>query len=142
MADGSTLCAPSDVLARAGELWFDPVGASSWQKRPGAGLTEEVLASVKLCNADLRRQMLENVVLAGGARSMTGLETRLTKELVDSVPGSIRPGTVPLPDYMPANTFRNAAFVGGTILAKTVFPLNQYVTKRDYHEHGPSLRTG
>ena len=32
-----------------------------------------------------------------------------------------------------------APFIGGAILAKTVFPQNQHVTKYDYHESGPSV---
>jgi hypothetical protein len=67
------------------------------------------------------------------------------------------------PEYMPENTLkcvrcacwlqpcvllltwrwrlftRYAPFIGGAILAKTVFPQNQHVTKHDYHEHGPSI---
>jgi actin-related protein len=63
------------------------------------------------------------------------------------------------PEYMPENTLRYvsyavvqrpavltrcplrsyAPFIGGAILAKTVFPQNQHVTKYDYHESGPSI---
>ena len=70
------------------------------------------------------------------------------------------------PEYMPENTLRcgplilrmllthacthaspcltpgcfcsYASFIGGAILAKTVFPQNQHVTKHDYHEMGPT----
>jgi hypothetical protein len=34
---------------------------------------------------------------------------------------------------------RYAPFIGGAILAKTVFPQNQHITKHDYHEFGPSV---
>ena len=36
-------------------------------------------------------------------------------------------------------TLSYAPFIGGAILAKTVFPQNQHVTKYDYHESGPSI---
>ena len=45
------------------------------------------------------------------------------------------------PEYMPPNTLSFAPFVGGAILAKTVFPQNQHVTKHNYHETGPSVVT-
>ena len=132
LPDGTSLTLPPSVLARAGELWFDPAGASTWRARPGAGLADEILASVGQCSHDFRRQLLENVVLTGGGSSMRGLEARLTKELTEAAPNTMRPGTVPLPEYMPPNTLRHAAFMGGTIVAKTVFPTHQHISKRDY----------
>lgn len=124
---GGTSCSlPPSILARAGELWFDPTG------RPGAGLGDEVLASVGLCGHDFRRQLLENVVLTGGGSATTGLEARLTRELTEGAASTVRPGTVPLPEYMPPNTMRHAAFMGATIVAKTVFPTHQHISKRDY----------
>lgn len=70
-----------------------------------------------------------------------------------------RQSIVQSPEYMPENTLRCAAaraaappptdtpsllvsyapFIGGAILAKTVFPQNQHVSKYDYHEAGPSV---
>jgi hypothetical protein len=93
---------------------------------------DEILASVGQCNPDVRRQLLENVVLTGGGSSMRGLEARLTKELTEAAPNTMRPGTVPLPEYMPPNTLRHAAFMGGTIVAKIVFNTHQHISKRDY----------
>jgi actin-related protein len=40
-------------------------------------------------------------------------------------------------DALPLRSY--APFIGGAILAKTVFPQNQHVTKYDYHESGPSI---
>lgn len=43
------------------------------------------------------------------------------------------------PEYMPENTLRNSAWMGGAILAKVVFPQNQHITKAEYDESGPPI---
>ena len=78
--------------------------------KPAAGLTDELLISVKACINDYRRQMcvlrgagalplrtdadaarLESVLLCGGGSRMKGLDTRLLRELTAAAPATVRP---------------------------------------------------
>ena len=114
LPDGAMLSVPSLALASVGEALFDPCGMTG---TPQAGLTEELLTSVKACLHDQRRQMcvrqakalllacvatlgltrvlltfrLESVILCGGGRAMAGLDSRLLKELTAAAPAHIRP---------------------------------------------------
>ena len=54
LPDGKTITVPANALACAGEAVFDP---RSMTGKPAAGLTDELLISVKACINDYRRQM-------------------------------------------------------------------------------------
>ncbi|EEH53858.1 actin superfamily [Micromonas pusilla CCMP1545] len=74
-----------------------------------------------------------------GARSGVGLGRRITSDLHDLMPPTARPVEAGAPEYAHALTGQYASWFGGAILAKVVFPLNQYVTKVDYQENGPTV---
>ena len=52
---------------------------------------------------------------------------------------SMKPMGTPVPEYMPEKTASYASWIGGSILAKVVFPQNQHISKIDYQENGPSV---
>ena len=132
LPDGRSLQLPHSLLARCAELPFAPPR--------GAALSEEILTSVQLCGGEMRKGMLETMVLSGGMRGMAGFEARLVRELAGGAQPNVRPGAVPPPEYMAPCTAQHAAWVGGAILARTVFPQNQYMTRAEYEERGPHYR--
>lgn len=104
------------------------------------GITEQLLRCLSLCYPpENQRQLIENIVLCGGTSTMTGLDTRFHKEAVLLANPSVRPSLIKPPEYMPENTMRNSAWMGGAILAKVVFPQNQHITKAEYDEAGPPI---
>jgi hypothetical protein len=54
LPDGAVISVPPLALASVGEALFDPCGMHG---QPAAGLTDEILVSVKACINDYRRQM-------------------------------------------------------------------------------------
>jgi hypothetical protein len=54
LPDGAVISVPALALASMGEALFDPCGMHG---QPAAGLTDEILVSVKACINDYRRQM-------------------------------------------------------------------------------------
>ncbi|PSS02832.1 Actin-related protein [Actinidia chinensis var. chinensis] len=102
------------------------------------GIVEQLVRSISSVSSENHRQLLENTVLCGGTASMTGFEDRFQKE-ASLCSSAIRPSLVKPPEYMPENLTTYAAWVGGAILAKVVFPQNQHMTKADYDETGPSI---
>jgi actin-related protein len=101
--------------------------------------------SVDACTPDQRRSVLDAIFThggwagGGGARSGVGLGRRITSDLHDLMPPTARPVEAGAPEYAHALTGQYASWFGGAILAKVVFPLNQYVTKVDYQENGPTV---
>ncbi len=70
LPDGSVISLPASPLAAAGEALFDPRGMQGAPAaQPQAGLSEELLLSVKGCINDLRRQMCA-CGRAAGARAL------------------------------------------------------------------------
>ena len=65
LPDGKTITVPANTLACVGEAIFDPPGMTG---KPAAGLTEEVLVSVKACINDYRRQMCVRLQCPGLTR--------------------------------------------------------------------------
>ena len=61
---------------------------------------------------------MENVLLCGGGSLIANLPSRLFKEMQCLLPASYQPGFCTFPEYMPGNTQRCAAWMGGAILAK------------------------
>lgn len=103
-------------------------------------IVESLFRSVSLCvPSENQRQLLENIVLCGGTTTMPGFDVRFQKEVSLLATPSIRPALVKPPEYMPENTLRYSAWMGGAILAKVVFPQNQHITKAEYDESGPSI---
>lgn len=96
------------------------------------GLIKSALASV---DADLKPQLLANVVLSGGTSLIPGLAQRLDHELKAPYP-SLRvrlqaPGNIAERKY--------AAWIGGSILASLGTFHQMWVSKREYEEHGPGI---
>lgn len=93
---------------------------------------------------EARRALADNVLLCGGSGSIHGLHERLLTDLAAIAHPSVPPGLCPTPGYMPADTVRRAAWMGGALLAKVVFGATvgpnqpqQAITKADYEEMGP-----
>ncbi|GAB4827761.1 Actin- protein 7 [Ancistrocladus abbreviatus] len=102
------------------------------------GIVEQLVHSISTVSSENHRQLLESTVLCGGTSAMAGFEDRFQKE-ANLCSSAIRPTLVKPPEYMPENSSKYSAWIGGAILAKVVFPQNQHLTKADYDESGPSV---
>ena len=136
LPDGAVLRLPAAPFAACGELLFEPsaCGARS------CGLASLLMESIQSVIPDQRRTLLEGVVLSGGGGALRGTSSRLVRDLTAAAPSHVRPAAVAPPEYMHSETLRYAPFVGGCILAKTVFTLNQFMSRADYEENGPTYR--
>ena len=94
LPDGRIVQLPAHALSRCAELPFAPP--------VGAGIAEEILASMQLCSLEQRKGMLETIVLSGGMKGMTGFEPRLVREL-GAAALYARPAAVQPPEYMEAD---------------------------------------
>ncbi|POM70869.1 Actin-like protein [Phytophthora palmivora] len=96
------------------------------------GLDRMLYDAVQLCDADLRRDMLTNIILCGGGSLTPGITERLHAELTRMVPSTfkVRFTTVTKIER------QFSVFIGGSILASLGSFQQLWVSKREYDEVG------
>ncbi|GMF09664.1 unnamed protein product [Phytophthora lilii] len=117
---------------------FDAVVAANEQHAAAAakvvakGLHRMLYDAVHLCDADLRRDMLTNIILCGGGSLTPGITERLHAELTRLVPSTfkLRFTTVTKIER------QFSVFIGGSILASLGSFQQLWVSKREYDEVG------
>lgn len=151
LPDGSVLELAGERFAAA-EAYFDPTlvprlreparqGAVSDEVqlrttsdgKPPPGLHSLIEQSVRKCDEDLVPALLDAIVLSGGSSLFRGLPERLEAEVQALLPGSSADRARVIADV----ERREAAFVGGSILASLPTFQDLWVTKAEYDEVGP-----
>ena len=82
------------------------------------------------CDADIRKELFKNIVLAGGCTLFYGIRERMKKEIQALAPSPMGPEVL-----APADR-KHSSWLGGAILSliEKFEPL--WITKRDYEETG------
>lgn len=98
-------------------------------------IQKAVLRTVMSCSMDIRKSLLNNIVLAGGSTMMQGFDKRFTTELkqIVSVGMSSSVKVKSIPDRS------NAIWLGGAILANMSTFDDRWITADDYDEIGPNI---
>lgn len=91
--------------------------------------------SIQKCNKDIRKILLNNIVLSGGTSFFNGFQKRLTKEIKSLVPKSMKEEVKIIAS--PSNKF--AAWVGGSILTSVSSFQSKWITKAEYEEYGDTI---
>ncbi|OWZ15714.1 actin [Phytophthora megakarya] len=106
--------------------------AAAAAKVVAKGLHRMLYDAVQLCDADLRRDMLTNIILCGGGSLTPGITERLHAELTRMVPSTfkVRFTTVTKIER------QFSVFIGGSILASLGSFQQLWVSKREYDEVG------
>lgn len=117
-----------------GELFFQP---SLWKSNPShqkKSLPDVICGVIDHCDAAVRNELWENIVLVGGASMMKGMEERLRKELVAGFQKSIQRSSSTHSTHQPrlrvvvpsANDDRSlTSWQGGALLAASTFANNK-----------------
>ncbi|KAF4673178.1 Alpha-centractin [Perkinsus chesapeaki] len=120
---------------QAPEILFNPtIGASSDQ-----GVHLLLHESIQKSDMDLRRTLLQNVVLAGGSTLFPGFGERLLSEMRKVVPKDSRIKICAPPER------KLSAWVGGSVLSSLSSFKRVWLTREEYKESGLSAlhrRTG
>ncbi|KAK1947820.1 Actin-related protein 4 [Phytophthora citrophthora] len=106
--------------------------AAAAAKVVAKGLHRMLYDAVHLCDADLRRDLLTNIILCGGGSLTPGITERLHAELSRMVPSTfkVRFTTVTKIER------QFSVFIGGSILASLGSFQQLWVSKREYDEVG------
>ncbi|KAJ0395976.1 hypothetical protein P43SY_008992 [Pythium insidiosum] len=96
------------------------------------GLPQMIYDAVHQCDADLRRDMLGNIILCGGGSLLPGLTERLHTEVAGLVPSAFK-----LRFTAVTSVERQfSCFIGGSVLASLGSFQQLWVSRREYDEVG------
>lgn len=99
------------------------------------GLPASAMDVVNRCDVDLRRELLQGVVLTGGGSLFGGLKERLERELQAASPAALR---VKVLASAATAERRYGVWLGGSILASLGSFQQLWMSKAEYAEHGAS----
>ena len=128
LPDGNVITIGNERF-RCPEVLFQPnfIGMES------AGVHETTFNSIGKCDIDIRKDLYGNVVLSGGTTMFEGIAERLTKELTQLAPASMKVKVVAPPER------KYSVWIGGSILASLSTFQQMWISKNEYDESGPSI---
>ncbi|KAL0592007.1 hypothetical protein ABG067_000660 [Albugo candida] len=133
LIDNETLCKPSRVLFEPKEL------QSECSLKCTKGIHQAVLDSIAMCDEDLRGNLRQAVLLAGGTTMIKGY-SRIQEELQSNCNEKL--SVVPDAQFRERgyNTHRKiAAWIGGSILASLSTFRDMHISKQEWEEHHEAI---
>lgn len=97
------------------------------------GLSDSAFQTIMKCGVDLRRDLYANIVLSGGTTMFPGMTTRLTKDISELAPGSVKVKVSAPPER------KYSVWIGGSILASLSAFQTYWIRKEEYEEAGPGI---
>eukprot|EP01065_Artemidia_motanka_P021206 TRINITY_DN2532_c0_g2_i7.p1 TRINITY_DN2532_c0_g2~~TRINITY_DN2532_c0_g2_i7.p1 ORF type:complete len:861 (+),score=222.22 TRINITY_DN2532_c0_g2_i7:1614-4196(+) len=128
LPDGQIISIGSERF-RCPEAMFKP----AFIGREEPGIHEMVYNAIMKCDIDVRKEMYENIVLSGGNTMFDGIRERLSREVVNLAPNSMRIKVIAPPDR------RHSVWIGGSILSSLSTFKSMWVTKQDWDESGAHI---
>ena len=119
-----------DQRIRCPEVLFKP----SMVGKEEGGFGQTCYNSIQKCNKDIRKFLLNNIILSGGTCFFKGFQERLTKEIKSIVPISMK-------EEVNIITSNNefASWIGGSILTSISSFQSNWITKAEYEEYGDTI---
>jgi len=114
---------------RCPEVMFQP----SLLGKDFKGIHETSYQCVQQCDIDVRRELLENIILSGGSTMFPGMVDRLKKEIEKLVPASVSVKIVA------PNERKYSVWIGGSVLSTLATFQSMWVTRAEYDEVGVSV---
>jgi len=92
-----------------------------------------VANSINKCDADIRKDLFGNIILAGGTTMITGFANRLHQEIQPLVPVDMVVRVIAPPER------KYSTWIGGSILASLSTYKGMWINKLEYEESGPQI---
>jgi len=117
----------------ATEILFNPslVGYKDSHDKPLEGITAMAFRSIDKCDNDLKINLFNNIVLAGGSTLMPGFRERFEMEICQMAENSAKTDINVFADLYR----KNAAWIGGSMLASFSTFKEMTITKEDYESN-------
>lgn len=125
---------------KVAEALFDAKIALTGEGSPSTPNQNETIpglvsSSLSAVDADVKAQLLNNIVVTGGTSLIQGMTDRINLDLMGAYAGTkVRVNA-------PGNVIerRSAAWIGGSILASLGSFHQMWISKKEYDEHGPGI---
>jgi len=98
-----------------------------------AGIHETCFNSIAKTDIDIRKDLYGNIVMSGGTTMFEGIAERMTKELTNLAPSSMKIKVVAPPER------KYSVWIGGSILASLSTFQQMWISKDEYEESGPGI---
>jgi actin beta/gamma 1 len=98
-----------------------------------SGIHEATFNSIMKCDVDIRKDLYANVVLSGGSSMFPGIADRMTKEIKNLAPPTMKIKLIAPPER------KYSVWIGGSILASLSTFQQMWISKGEYDESGPSI---
>ena len=111
------------------ELLFAPAAMGLGQD----GIHKHTYDSIMKCDPDIKKDLFQNIVLAGGCTMFKGIKSRMTKEIQALAASPMKPEV-----FSPADR-KHSCWLGGAILSQMKKFDNIWITKKEFDEEGKSI---
>lgn len=128
LPDGQILSLGEEQF-RCPEAYFQP--SLLGIKSPGIHFL--AMKAIMKANVDIRRELYNNFVIAGGSTMFPGLSERLRNEISSLAPISVNIKTIAPPER------KYSAWIGGAILASLAPFHDMCINRQEFEEAGPSI---
>jgi len=128
LPDGNVITIGNERF-RCPEVLFQP----NFIGMEAAGIHETTFNSIGKCDIDIRKDLYGNVVMSGGTTMFEGIAERVTKELTNLAPNSMKIKVVAPPER------KYSVWIGGSILASLSTFQQMWISKDEYEESGPGI---
>jgi len=114
---------------RAPEVLFKPSFIGQEQE----GIAVATYNSIMKCDVDIRKDLYGNIVLSGGTTMYEGIDERMTKDITQLAPSSMKVKIVAPPER------KYSVWIGGSILSSLSSFQTMWISKAEYDESGPGI---
>jgi PAS domain S-box-containing protein len=128
LPDGNVITVGNERF-RCPEVLFQP----NFIGMEAAGIHETTFNSIGKCDIDIRKDLYGNIVLSGGTTMFEGIAERMTKELTNLAPASMKIKVVAPPER------KYSVWIGGSILASLSTFQQMWISKEEYEDAGPGI---
>jgi len=128
LPDGNIITVGNERF-RCPEVLFQP----NFIGMEAAGIHETTFNSIGKTDIDIRKDLYGNIVMSGGTTMFSGIAERMTKELTNLAPSSMKIKIVAPPER------KYSVWIGGSILASLSTFQQMWISKDEYEESGPAI---
>jgi len=128
LPDGQTITIGNQRF-RCPESLFQPMKLGKEYQ----GLHELTYNSIMKCDLDVRKDLYGNIVMSGGTTMFPNIAERLSKEVVNLAPSTMKIRVVAHPER------KYSVWIGGSILSSLATFQTMWIQKSEYEESGPSI---
>ncbi|KAM9960763.1 hypothetical protein ACTFIW_009913 [Dictyostelium discoideum] len=134
LVDGRVISLTNELF-QSTEPLFQPslIGCESSSSSVSGGIHEHIYNSFLKCDVQERIQLQNSIVITGGSTLFKGFSERLSNELSNLSPSSLKLNIFEIPDR------RNLSWIGGSIFSSLSTFRQHWISLEDYDEYGPQI---